>query len=399
MRTSATWLRLTSDDARTHVGAAALRLVRTHPYLGLAVWGMSRIEQPGLGTFAVDRRTRLFYDPEVAVAWSVAEVAGVLYHEVSHVLRAHAERRLIELDPSVWNLAADLEINDGLAEERDVVLPGSAALPHDFGLERGLLAETYAYRLPQVRTRPTMVTAGQCGSCAGGVDPPNIDTAAHDASPGFEPGELIVLRRRVAQAIRSAAQRGAAPGYWRRWADQHLEPRVDWRREFAALIRHAVADQFGAVDYSYRRPSRRQAAFGPVVHPALRRPVVDVAMIVDTSASMGQRDLALALAEIRGVLRATCSGVGARILSVDAVVHSTQRVNRVEEVVLAGGGGTDMRAGLAAVDRLRPRPHVVVVVTDGETPWPAQPPRGMSVIVALTRRSVTPAWAKSMVLA
>jgi hypothetical protein len=110
-----------SHDARTHVGAAALSLVRSHPYLGLAVWGMARTEQPGLGTFAVDRRARLFYDPEVALGWSVAQVSAVLYHEACHVLRVHAEPRPTGVDHGVWNLAADLEINDDLAQEYGAV--------------------------------------------------------------------------------------------------------------------------------------------------------------------------------------------------------------------------------------------------------------------------------------
>jgi predicted metal-dependent peptidase len=121
-------------------------------------------------------------------------------------------------------------------------------------------------------------------------------------------------------------------------------------------------------------------------------------MIVDTSGSMTEHDLGLVLAEVGGVLLATCSGVGARVLSVDAAVHSSQRVTHVDQVALAGGGGTDMRVGFEAIDGLRPRPTVVVVVTDGQTPWPAHPPRGMSVVVALTRPAVTPAWAKRVVL-
>jgi predicted metal-dependent peptidase len=386
-----------SHDARTHVGAAALNLVRSHPYLGVAVWGTARTEQPGLGTFAVDRRARLFYDPEVALGWSVAQVSAVLYHEACHVLRAHAERCPTGVDHGVWNLAADLEINDDLAGECGVALPESAVQPQQFGLERGLLAEAYVRLLPAVCTETAgSVAAGRCGSCAGGHDVSSLLDQG-DLPPGLDEGELVVLRRRVAQAIRTAPD--SAPGHWGRWAHQHLQPRVDWRREFASLIRCAVADQSGAVDYSYRRPSRRQAAFGSVIHPALRRPVVDVAMIVDTSGSMTEHDLALALAELRGVLQATCSSVGARVLSVDAEVQSTQRVTRVDQVALAGGGGTDMRAGFEAVERLRPRPTVLVVVTDGQTPWPARPPRGMSVIVALTQPAITPPWSKSVVLA
>jgi hypothetical protein len=74
---------------------------------------------------------------------------------------------------------------------------------------------------------------------------------------------------------------------------------VDWRREFASLVRRGVGDQAGAVDYSYRRPARRQAGFGRVIHPALRQPSVDVAMVIDTSGSMGTDDLSLAIAQVR----------------------------------------------------------------------------------------------------
>ena len=42
------------------------------------------------------------------------------------------------------------------------------------------------------------------------------------------------------------------------------------------------------------------------------------------------------------------------------------------------------RAGIAAAARLRPRPQVVVVLTDGYTPWPRSAPEGISVVVGAT---------------
>jgi len=67
---------------------------------------------------------------------------------------------------------------------------------------------------------------------------------------------------------------------------------------------------------------------------------------------------------------------------------------------LAGGGGTDMDAGIAAAAALHPRPSVVIVLTDGFTPWPQQPPRGIRVIVGLLKQSAEhglwepPDWAR-----
>ena len=42
-----------------------------------------------------------------------------------------------------------------------------------------------------------------------------------------------------------------------------------------------------------------------------------------------------------------------------------------------------MGAGIEAAVRARPRPGVVVVLTDGYTPWPASLPKGVHVVVGL----------------
>jgi hypothetical protein len=57
-----------------------------------------------------------------------------------------------------------------------------------------------------------------------------------------------------------------------------------------------------------------------------------------------------------------------------------------------------MGAGIRAAGDLRPRPQVVVVLTDGETPWPAEPPAGMRVVVGLVgpRPPTPPPWARSV---
>jgi hypothetical protein len=57
-----------------------------------------------------------------------------------------------------------------------------------------------------------------------------------------------------------------------------------------------------------------------------------------------------------------------------------------------------MRLGLVEAERLRPRPDLVVVLTDGYTPWPEAGPPGAAVIIALLGREhghlpPTPEWA------
>lgn len=69
------------------------------------------------------------------------------------------------------------------------------------------------------------------------------------------------------------------------------------------------------------------------------------------------------------------------VLSCDADVHVVRRVHTVGEVQLAGGGGTDMRVGVSHA--LKVRPHFVLVLTDGYTPWPDAPLESTRVIAGL----------------
>ena len=108
--------------------------------------------------------------------------------------------------------------------------------------------------------------------------------------------------------------------------------------------------------------------------------------------------LAQALGEVGGVLGSV--GVARhnlRVVCCDARAYEAQRVLDARDVRLAGGGGTDMGAGLAAASELRPRPALVVVLTDGHTPWPSAPPKGTRVVVGLMDPlGSVPDWANSV---
>ena len=125
----------------------------------------------------------------------------------------------------------------------------------------------------------------------------------------------------MAQEIIAHAKRpGRCPAGLLRWAQDVITPKVNWRALLAAELRRALAEVSGAVDYSYRRPSRRAAVAGNVVLPALRRPVPEVAVVCDTSASMTDDLLAAALAEVDGLLRSLGMSRQVRVLACDTAV-------------------------------------------------------------------------------
>jgi len=391
-------------------GLAAARVwaASKFPYLATGVFGAQVIAEAGSGTVSVDESWRMHADPELTAGWTAAQLGSVLIHHVCHLLRTHGERAQgagVRPDEAAdWIRAADAEINDDLVPA-GLDLPGRPVLPRDLGADDGLLAEQYFDAIRrraaadprwggggadnQARSGPWL----DCGSGADGIPRPGQGTG------GLPRWQAELLQRQVAQDVMAHAKLpGTVPAGLLRWAEEVLTPKVNWRAVLAAELRRAVAEVSGAVDYSYRRPSRRSAVAGPVVLPALRRPVPEVAVVCDTSGSMTEDLLAMVLAEVEGLLRALGLARQVRVLACDAAVAPVQRVSSARQVELIGGGGTDMGAGIGAAAALRPRPAVTVVLTDGYTPWPAVAPKGMRVVVGLLGEAApdAPPWARAV---
>jgi predicted metal-dependent peptidase len=374
---------VSEDTLDAHkLAVARLWAVERHPYLAAALFASSVVVVPDLGRIAVDESWRLYVDPELVAQWSVPVLGSLLVHHAGHLVRDHAGRaRGVGVDRHAakdWALAADAEINDDLVAS-GLRLPEAPVLPQSMGWATGRLAEEYFHA-----EHRDGVDEPDCGSGADAM-PRAWELRGREGSH-IPPGERNLIRCQVASEVLRWSREGAGrlPASWRRWAEDLLEPKVDWRQVLAAEIRKGLSNVSGRVDYTYRRPSRRASVSPNVVLPALERPVPEVVVLCDTSGSMAAEQLAQALAEVDGLLR----GVGlarnrVRVLAVDADVHGVQRVASARQVTLVGGGGTDMGAGIEAAVRLRPRPSVVVVLTDGMTPWPAQGPKGVQVVVAL----------------
>ena len=387
------------DDLHA-LAAARLWASNRLPYLASALFALSIESEPDSGTIAVDRSWHLIADPACVQGLAVDELGRLLIHLTGHLVREHADRagtvRVEEDDARAqWNRASDAELNDDL-QGAGLVPAVAPDLPSALGCTDGDLAEHYFGAIgPGPRH-------WDCGSgCDNGDRPWDRDG---DENGGLAPGQAQLLRLGVAADIQrhAAMHPGTVPGGWMRWAQEVLPSRVDWRRVLAAEIRASLASVAGNVDYTYRRPSRRQRSVPRVVLPSMHRPVPNVAIVCDTSGSMHEELLARALSEVEGILaRAGLRQTQVRVLAVDTNVHAVSRVSRASQVELAGGGGTDMGAGISAAASLRPRPAVVIVLTDGFTPWPSAPPKGIRVVIGILTQSrahldgyAVPDWAR-----
>lgn len=247
-------------------------------------------------------------------------------------------------------------------------------------------------------TYSTSPAAGNCGSCAHGKPMPWELDAPNENQPGVTPEQAEVIKQVTAVKIAEHMKnRGNVPAWLSRWAESRLTSKIDWKRELRKLIRSAIGWSTGAVDYTYDRPNRRQSTLPNVVLPRLRAPVPNIAVVVDTSGSMSDNEISEALTEIAAILKVQKR---VTVLSVDAQVHAVRKVFRSDHVQLIGGGGTDMERGIMATADLKPAPDVVVVITDGYTPWPMQKPKSIGKVVAVItsrgRAEGIPDWIKTL---
>lgn len=398
---------------RERWAAARVRAAHVAPYLTSAVLALephvvSGVEEGGYGpaalrAFPVDAGWRVHVDPYWLEVTPPSVIAFWLVHQVGHLLRQHATRyetvvgeRLAspgrDRSPAQvrWGAAADCEVDDDLPAD---LRPAEAVVPGAFGMLDGQPVEAYWAALADLPAE-RLASVLDCGSGADGVQ------RGWDAGGvGMADDERRLLRRDTARQIAARAREaGDVPPGWTRWAEQVLAPVVDWRQALSAAMRRGAGGVVGRVDYTYQRPSRRGAAVPGVVLPALHQPAPAVTVVLDTSQSMSGGLLTRAVAEVGGVLRAV--GVGRRdlrVLCCDSAAYESARVLDAHQVEVVGGGGTDLRAGLAAAAARRPRPDLLVVLTDGGTDWPDRPPPHCAVVVGLfDPRRRPPSWAQTV---
>lgn len=411
-----------NQELRRRWAAGRVWAAHEAPYLASALLALEpvvvdltedRASPVDLRAFPTDLEWHVYIDPAVLDEVDVGALGFWLLHQVSHLLREHADRYPGQPGPEQagpgpvgsrnpdqkrWNVAGDAEINDDLYTVR-LELPDGAVHPGSLGLPESLTAEQYWDALDSdTEPEAAAAIAGSC-DCGSGCD--GQGRGWDCGQPGLGAVGARLLARDTARRIREhTRQRGDTPAGWERWADEVLEPTVNWRRQLAAHVRHGAADVVGRVDFTYRRPSRRASAVPDVVLPSLRQPLPQVALVIDTSGSMSDSMLGQALGEVTGVLRSL--GVARRnlrVIACDARAYRAQGVRDLGAVRLEGGGGTDMGAGLDAAAALRPRPDLIIVLTDGYTPWRSAPPAGMRVVIGLMDRGGnTPDWAETVLV-
>lgn len=290
--------------------------------------------------------TKTMLHPKAVEEWTVEELAGVLVHETVHNVLLHSFRRG-NREPRKANMAMDYEVNP-LVLEAGFVLPKGALVDPKY---KGMAWEAIYNLLPDPPP-----------------DTPQFDEVRHAPGNASERARAEdEAKLRIKQAAMAAKAMGQLPAGMAHLVDAMLKPRVDWREE---LRRHMTAVLRN--ESSWRRFNRKFVAQGMYL-PSMHNPGIGSIIVgIDTSGSIVER-----VSEFMAEVQAICDDVSPTSITVIQCDASVQAVDTYEpgdklKAEAKGGGGTDLRKIYEVVANLS-TPDVMVLLTDGETPWPEAP--------------------------
>jgi predicted metal-dependent peptidase len=295
-----------------------------------------------------------------------------------HIALAHG-MRLSAREHFVWNCACDYAINLVL-EETGFTLPKPNLCDKKYeGMSADQIYELLMKEVDKQRKKGGGGKTGEVaeklfGNAGGMVGDLKQNEAACD--PAHEAKVQRSIQQRVAQAANVARMAGKLAGSLERLIGEILDPVVPWPLILRDYMTRVTKD-----DEQWNRRNRRfQAVYLPARHS---EKMGEIVLIGDTSGSIGNDELCKYMAEA-GSIAEDVRPERIRILWADTKVAGEQVFEDGDPIVAKpkGGGGTDMRVPLKKAEDYQP--EVVVLFTDGYTPWPDIEPEYPLIVCCTT---------------
>jgi len=417
-------------DAELTLTKARTRLLKKLVFFGQLALKLGLQESTQTQTMATDGK-HIYYNPAWVETVSVLMLAGVILHEVLHVIFMHPLRRGGR-NHERWNIACDLAINP-IIVRHGFELPEGALdewqyhsmtaeqiykqLDQEGDWEKHLPPESpgegeqeagdeaQSGGIQQDQSDPETPSAPSQEAETGGDESKTGDSPADggesgkpdaNAPPARQPrvgevwdatnddgsklskSECKALERIVAKDIFTAKQTHDQIGRGSLGAEIDAQIKeiskaeeVDWR----VLLRRNVVGAIEKCDTTWSRPNRRHIHSGLYLPGDSREGCGEIVVVIDTSGStMGYHSLFLH--EIKLILDEAQP-------ELVHVIYCDEQVNQTEELVPPvefteyhprGGGGTSFRAPFQWVEDRFIEPECLIYLTDGWGESPAEEP-------------------------
>lgn len=299
---------------------------------------------------------------------SDAELRFLVLHECYHKLYRHLTtwRHLYDENAQLANKACDYVINIKLTDDN---ADGFAIMP-----KIGLLDAEYrgmdsaqVYKLLK-QDQQSDDGQGQGQGEGSGDSGTGLDDHDWKGAQDMTSEETKELARDIDEAIRQGALAAGKLGSGgERMFEDLLQTKIDWRE----VLREFISTTCTGSDYStWRRPNRRFVSSGYYMPSGVSEQVGELVIAIDTSGSIGGRELAQFLGEVKGICDQVKPDV-VRLLYWDTEVCADEKYtgaeveNLINSTKPAGGGGTTVECVPAYMTQHGVKPQAVIVLTDG----------------------------------
>lgn len=385
---------LTSEEERSWVHARAALLNRAPFWAFLLFERMKVIPTRQIETMGTDG-TRLYWNPDYFKTLKPLEQVAAVAHEIDHALSMHCQRGMryqksgfvgdLPFDAEAFNKAVDAVTNARLKKAEVGELKDSWHVdPEATGEEMPESLYPKYYKKAKKDQDPGGPNPGGGGGRGGGgqdehLSPPDVN---EDGSPNDETPEQEerAWKEAVAAAGEVAKNMGKLPAFMKRIIDDILEPQVPWQDKLRPMIARIV----GSGSRSWSRTNRHRILFGQIAPGRSGFQCGLVAIGVDTSGSIGPKDLKAYLGEINAIVE-DCQPERVKIIWCDARVHDVDEVDPInggfDDVVVrvkrdgaGGGGGTRFEPVFQRLEKDGDTPEIAVYLTDTYGSFPPEPP-------------------------
>jgi predicted metal-dependent peptidase len=304
------------------------------------------------------------------------ELAFVVAHEVLHKMYRHLTTwvKLNDENPELANRACDYVINLNLKDldptESVVTMPVYKDGPHK-GERIGLVDE----RFRGMNSKQVFDILKEEQGKGKGKGGEGFDEHDWEGAKELSKEEKDVLEREIDQAIRQGVMahekaNGKGSGGVGRELAEHLEPKINWREELREYVKATCSSKDTS---SWRRVNRRFLSTGVYMPSMVGEKVGHIVVAIDTSGSIGGRELDEFLAEVKGVAEEVSPDTVDLIywdgsVAGHEVYEGAQVSNIVSATKPAGGGGTDPSCVSIYLRDKAIKPECIIVLTDGYVP-------------------------------
>jgi predicted metal-dependent peptidase len=338
-------------DFSQRVSICRIGLAGKHPFFGTLCFYTEVRESGKFPTAWTDGR-RIWFNPDFAGKLTERQFKGVLMHEVLHCALKHPSRRE-DRDPKMFNLAADIVVNE-------MILEAGLELPegHVRYREWGHFSTEEVYNLLLNRCPPELQDF---------LKELVVDLVY--VSDRKEAGELEahweIATQNAAMQARFFSS-GDSPE-WERLFNRITAPRIDWRTRLWEFMARTPCDYSG-----WDRRFIHQGLY----LDALDGESCEVNICCDTSGSIGEEQLGQFLAEIQAIV-SSYPAIHATLWFADTRLGEPHELHADMEIPTpTGGGGTSFIPFFDEIARRSPglSNACAIYLTDGYGAFPQQAP-------------------------